>query len=556
MSNRSALGIFSPSNPDYGRNAGLLAFAATMLQNAGRQPFGRGAPISTAQALGSGALAGLGAYTQAEQQQHERRKPIVINNRLVDPVTHETIKDFSDPKKRQVRNDWRGVARYVDTGEPVFKGVEGYKEKPPELPKTQKRYRRNEHGQQIQYEVAMGEDGEEYEVEGSEKLLDVPTIVQEQQALNNLQHQLDNATDPLKIKQLNNQIFQLQVKNNPKFKMETVEIKRGSDIAGLLGKELSPEMENDYFAVTWSPPDQNNQKYVVGYKLLAETDDHPEAYLDDNAIELAAEEFITSGKMVTLGRGEAAAINRAKITNKAASLLKERGIDLADVPAMRREIEAVTASWKQLQKQYKMVSAFELTAYLNADVALEASQATMSSGVPLINEIMNKGKKHVLGSPEYSRFNAANETFVNEYAKIMSGSMGNTPVSDSMREHAHDMLNIAMTKGQYAEVIDILKQDMDNRIIGFDDELERIRVDAGILAGSESERKGGEFNPIRIPSFTENLKYEYKKLKDDQWYMWKGKRLQRKSNTTFYDPSRHDKNDPNSTGLFKFKGTK
>ena len=62
MSNKSALGTFSPYNPDYGRNAGLLAFAATMLQNAGRQPFGRGAPVSTLQALGSGALAGLGAY--------------------------------------------------------------------------------------------------------------------------------------------------------------------------------------------------------------------------------------------------------------------------------------------------------------------------------------------------------------------------------------------------------------------------------------------------------------------------------------------------------------
>jgi len=108
MSNKSALGTFSPYNPDYGRNAGLLAFAATMLQNAGRQPFGRGAPISTAQALGSGALAGLGAYTQAEQQQYARTKPNyqVINDKLVSitPPTErggtptvEEVADYGTP---------------------------------------------------------------------------------------------------------------------------------------------------------------------------------------------------------------------------------------------------------------------------------------------------------------------------------------------------------------------------------------------------------------------------------------------------------------------------
>ena len=104
MSNKSALGAFSPYNPDYGKNAALIAFAATMLQNAGRQPFGRGAPISTAQALGSGALAGLGAYGQAEQQQYARTKPNyqVINDKLVSitPPTERggtpTIKEIAD----------------------------------------------------------------------------------------------------------------------------------------------------------------------------------------------------------------------------------------------------------------------------------------------------------------------------------------------------------------------------------------------------------------------------------------------------------------------------
>lgn len=104
MSNKSALGAFSPYNPDYGKNAALLAFAATMLQNAGRQPFGRGAPMTTAQGVGSAALAGLGAYGQAEQQQYARTKPNyqVINDKLVSitPSSERggtpTIKEIAD----------------------------------------------------------------------------------------------------------------------------------------------------------------------------------------------------------------------------------------------------------------------------------------------------------------------------------------------------------------------------------------------------------------------------------------------------------------------------
>ena len=112
MSNKSALGIFSPYNPDYGKNAALVAFGATMLQNAGRQPFGRGAPMTTAQGVGSAALAGLGAYTQAEQQQYARTKPNyqVINDKLV---------SITPPSERGGTPTVEEVANYGTTAKPV-----------------------------------------------------------------------------------------------------------------------------------------------------------------------------------------------------------------------------------------------------------------------------------------------------------------------------------------------------------------------------------------------------------------------------------------------------
>ena len=214
------------------------------------------------------------------------------------------------------------------------------------------------------------------------------------------------------------------------------------------------------------------------------------AYLDDDAIDRAAIQYVDTGKMVTLGRGETAAINRAKIINRAADiqydptadaeefinsgkirslgrgedatvkrtkiinraneLLTERGINPSSLPALRQENAAVTSSLRQLLKQYKMISSFETNAYLNADLAKEANANDSND-------------------PEIKK--SAQNSFVNEYAKIMSGSMGNTPVSDSMRQHAHEMLNLARKKGQYDEVMDILKRDIDNRMKGFDDEI-------------------------------------------------------------------------------------
>ena len=54
----------------------------------------------------------------------------------------------------------------------------------------------------------------------------------------------------------------------------------------------------------------------------------------------------------------------------------------------------------------------------------------------------------------------------------MSGSMGNTAVSDSARAHAHGMLATVQTKESYAGVMATLNKEMNNRIKGLDDELQ------------------------------------------------------------------------------------
>lgn len=194
-----------------------------------------------------------------------------------------------------------------------------------------------------------------------------------------------------------------------------------------------------------------------------------QAEINPDAIKYAASIYRQTGVMPALGQGSSgirtAILTEAALQNKAEGKTTVEGA--TDLVSNKASATAIA----QLQKQKTMVGAFEKNATKNADIALKLSEQTDRTGVPVFNSWIQAGQKGITGNPTVSAFNAANETFVNEYAKIMSGSMGNTPVSDAARAHAHDMLSTAQTKDQYKAVINVLRQEMGNRMAGFDEEL-------------------------------------------------------------------------------------
>jgi glutamate-1-semialdehyde aminotransferase len=173
--------------------------------------------------------------------------------------------------------------------------------------------------------------------------------------------------------------------------------------------------------------------------------------------------------MPALGQGSSG-IRTAILTEAALQNQKEGKTNVEGATDLVSN-KASTTAIAQLQKQKTMVGAFERTATKNADIASKLSEQTDRTGIPVFNSWLQAGQKGITGNPTVSAFNAANETFVNEYAKIMSGSMGNTPVSDAARAHAHDMLSNSQTKEQYQAVLNVLRQEMGNRMSGFDEEL-------------------------------------------------------------------------------------
>ena len=139
-----------------------------------------------------------------------------------------------------------------------------------------------------------------------------------------------------------------------------------------------------------------------------------------------------------------------------------------------------------------MIKAFEEMANKNADIALELSTKVDRTGSPVVNRWFLAGNNKLAGDVDTATFNTAVNVFANEYAKIMSGSMGNTPVSDSARKEAHEILNTAQTPAQLRANIKLLQREMKNRLIGLDEsehELIQQMKSAGTSTKKEDEGK-------------------------------------------------------------------
>lgn len=307
-------------------------------------------------------------------------------------------------------------------------------------------------------------------------------------AINQLLQDPRVANDPLAV---------AYIKSNPQEALKTYAVPKGSDVK-VVGKSLvDPTGKVIYTdpteAALKAPP---SRERIVGGNLVQEvmigapTPENPEGQwkqigsgarfkaeapvtFDNSVLDFAAQQYLKTGVMPSLGAGSSKM--RQAIITRASEINLGQGMSAAEGAEQMVANKATSAGILQLQKQKTMVGAFEKNAMRNADIALRLSGQADRTGVPVFNKWLQAGQRSIAGNPTVSAFNAANETFVNEYAKIMSGSMGNTPVSDSARAHAHEMLSTAQTKDQYEAVVRVLKEEMKNRMIGFEEELKEAK---------------------------------------------------------------------------------
>lgn len=255
--------------------------------------------------------------------------------------------------------------------------------------------------------------------------------------------------------------------------------------------------------MTVSPDAQLQANTSAGNNRANITKDYALAGLDANgkdvgggtgglspaAIENAATRYNVDGTLPPqLGRGTQGARDIRAIQNRAAVL--SMGVDPSQLRVNQLDAKAASTALGQITKSATMAAAFENTANQNADLALSLSKKNDRTGIPMINAGLQAWRTGT-GSPEATQFAAANETFVNEYAKIMSGGMGNAATSDSASKRAHELLSTGMTDGQYEGNVRLLQKEMRNRMKGYDDQTQALRTRIGGKGASPAAPASG-----------------------------------------------------------------
>ena len=270
--------------------------------------------------------------------------------------------------------------------------------------------------------------------------------------------------------------------------------------------------------VTWTVPngrkettygyDANGKQVVLGVKNLdaPKSPEEPTPEFTEAAINNAAARYNIDGTLPPMGMGKGGATARSLILNRAAELAS--GVDGTDQRVAQLTTKAIASTLLQLKKTKTMIKAFEEMANKNADIALEMSEKVDRTGVPVLNRWILAGNNKLKGDVDTATFNTAVNVFANEYAKIMSGSMGNTPVSDSARKEAHEILNTAQTPAQLKANIQLLQREMKNRLIGLDEsEAELIQQMKG--GKKEDAHGGGDKDPYKITKDTDPRRARY-----------------------------------------------
>jgi len=485
MSNKSALGAFSPYNPDYGKNAALLAFAATMLQNAGRQPFGRGAPISTAQALGSGALAGLGAYGQAEQQQYARTKPNyqVINDQLVSitPPTErggkptiETIQDLRSSTDNLGKYD---PSDYTTDSWNKFLTTKN--------PKDLDRY--------VAPKDKIGTyDPSDYTPKSWSKFertkMSADLVFRDK---TQAQAHKEPKAQYLYEDKNGDGIFSEEERRlvNTKFDSNTGEMSYAYQ---------SPKTDEEK---GWHKQDKDNPEVFVPtgltkhfqkqeWKDAADAAKEGAMALSRSEQTYLAEKFIITGKFPPFGRGYYANLNKVAVMRRAFELQREAGITEVDYALNSEYLNALGSAERQLSKQFNMVKAFEDTARRNIKLVRMTNERFTRSGVPIIDVFLNPSRAKTLNEADQADMKLAIKTLTDEYAKILSGNMGNAPLSDDSRKSAAELLNTEMKSSTIESVLDMMELEMENRVKGFNSQFRFMRDERmRILKGETLEGK-------------------------------------------------------------------
>lgn len=190
--------------------------------------------------------------------------------------------------------------------------------------------------------------------------------------------------------------------------------------------------------------------------------------LDDSTTTFYAQQILAGAPMPAMGMGKVASQNRQKVMAKVAELAGAQGLTGGDLAKQIAHYKAGSKQLSTLETQLGTTRQNEGTAIANGVQFIDrSSELPLQTEYPALNSITQFFQKHtpIEGHDTKVAMDAAWNTFVTEYAKVVAGSpSGAGTLSDSARHEAQSVLQGNYSLDQKKAVFEQMKADMGNRL--------------------------------------------------------------------------------------------
>lgn len=210
--------------------------------------------------------------------------------------------------------------------------------------------------------------------------------------------------------------------------------------------------------------------------------------LSSAAIDLAANQYLTTGQMPSLGLGSTAQVRAARtaILNRAAEL------GGGSIPGINKaQLGSLTSSLTEQTKYLNTIQRSINTVDDNLKILQEAASKVNNSSVPAINQLTNDIKLKT-GDGALNAFKTAIQTVRSEYGNILA--RGGT-VTDTVRGEAAQLIPDNITASQLNQVIDVLQREAQNVVGNAQDQVDTIQGQMSSLITGKPLTPPGNITP-------------------------------------------------------------
>lgn len=216
-----------------------------------------------------------------------------------------------------------------------------------------------------------------------------------------------------------------------------------------------------------------------------------------SALDLAAQQYLQTGKMPALGMGNANL--RMKVLNRAGEIVAGLGVDPSKVPALQAGFNAEQQALKTLTNATANFGAFEQGMIKNADYAESLSKKFPRSKLPPVNLVVNAIKKGT-GDPAIVRFSNALYAAALEYEKIRTAgtNVSSAELSIGAQKKAEELINTAQNHEQLQAAFEAMKVDAKNIMDARKGEISDLKAGLSSWGKQESGGRGIKVDPSEV----------------------------------------------------------